>query len=194
MGSVTSGERAVTAEELGVRGARAAAGLDSLGIGAGDGVAIYLRNDIAFFEAALGASRVGAYPIAVNWHYTEEEARYVLEDSAASAIVIHADLLERVRGAIPDGVHVLVVRTPPEVLEAYGIPAELGQVPAGATDWDGWRDGFEPRMSEPAGTTLSIIYTSGTTGHPKGVKRPPYTDEEMERLTASLAAIFGFTY
>jgi len=57
-------------------------------------------------------------------------------------------------------------------------------VPAGATDWDEWLSGVEPRLAEPAGTTLSIIYTSGTTGHPKGVKRPPYTDEEMERLTA----------
>jgi long-chain acyl-CoA synthetase len=193
MGKVTSGERAVTAEELGVRGARVAAGLESLGIGAGDGVAVYLRNDIAFFEAGLGASMVAAYPIAINWHYTEEEARYVLEDSEARAIVIHADLLERVRGAIPDGVHALVVRTPPEVLEAYGIPAELGEVPAGATDWDGWRDGFEPLMGEPPGTRLSIIYTSGTTGHPKGVKRPAYTDEEMERITAALAVIFGLT-
>ena len=63
-----------------------ASGLDSLEIGAGDGVAIYLRNDIAFFEAALGASLVGAYPVAVNWHYTEDEARYVLEDSEARLV------------------------------------------------------------------------------------------------------------
>src|SRR5437763_5235834 len=104
-----SGARVVTAKELAVRGARVATGLDSLGIGAADGIAIYLRNDLAFFEAALGASLVGAYPVAVNWHYTEDEARYVLEDSEAKAVVIHADLLPGIRSAIPEGVTVLVV-------------------------------------------------------------------------------------
>jgi long-chain acyl-CoA synthetase len=191
---VRSGERTVATQELGVRGAQIAAGLDNLGIGSGDGVAIFLRNDLAFFEAALGTSLVGAYPVAVNWHYTEDEARYVLEDSEAKAIVIHADLLDRVRGAIPDGVHLLAVRTPPEILDAYGIPGERGEVPAGVTDWEAWREQFEPRIGEPPGTTLSIIYTSGTAGHPKGVKRPPYTPGEMERITASLAVIFGFDY
>jgi long-chain acyl-CoA synthetase len=170
-----------------------AAGLDSLGIGVGDGVAIYLRNDLAFFEAAIGASAVGAYPVAVNWHSAEDEARYVFEDSQASAVVIHSDLLERVHGAIPDGVHVLVVRTPPEIVAAYGLEADQ-HIPDGAIEWDSWRDGFAPRMIEPPGTTLSIIYTSGTTGHPKGVKRPPYTPEEMETLAAKLSVIFGLGY
>ncbi len=101
MGTIKSGNRALSTAELAVRGAQVAAGLESLGIGPGDGVALYLRNDLAFFEAALGAGSIGAYPVAVNWHYTEEEARYVLEDSEARAVIIHADLLERVRGAIP---------------------------------------------------------------------------------------------
>ena len=192
--SVQSGDRVVTAEELGIRGARVAAGLASLGIGPGDGVAIYLRNDLAFFEAALGAGLVGAYPVAVNWHYTEEEARYVLEDSGAKAIVIHADLLGRIRGAIPKDVAVLAVATPPEILEAYGIAPELGKVPADAIDWDSWCEQFAPLTDGAPGTTLSIIYTSGTTGHPKGVKRPPYTEEELQRVTVALAVIFGFTF
>ena len=192
MGTVRSGSRALSTEELALRGAQVATGLESLGIGAGDGVAIYLRNDLAFFEAALGASALGAYPVAVNWHYTEDEARYVFEDSNARAVVIHSDLLERVRGAIPAGVPVLAVATPPEIAEAYGLGAT--EVPEGAIDWDSWRDGFAPRMGEPAGTTLSIIYTSGTTGHPKGVKRAPFTPGEMESLAVTLSIIFGLGY
>jgi long-chain acyl-CoA synthetase len=193
VGTIHSGDRSASTEELALRGARAAAGLASLGIGAGDGVAMYLRNDLAFYEAALGASLVGAYPVAVNWHYTEDEARYVFEDSEARALVIHADLLARVRAAIPGGTRVLVVPTPPEIRDAYGL-AEEGEVPEGETDWNGWLEGFEPRLTEPEGTTLSIIYTSGTTGRPKGVKRPPYTEEEMLRLTQTLAIIFGLDY
>src|SRR3954468_18444864 len=126
----------LSTEELALRGAQVAAGFESLGIGPGDGVALYLRNDLAFFEAALGAGSIGAYPVAVNWHYTEEEARYVLEDSEARALVIHADLLERVRGAIPAGVDVLAVRTPPEIAAAYGLNVDGAAVPQGAVDWD----------------------------------------------------------
>ena len=192
MGTIRSGEREISTEELTLRGARAASALDSLGIGADDGVAIYLRNDLAFFEAAIGASAIGAYPIAVNWHYSADEARYVLEDSGAKAIVIHADLLHRIREAIPDGVKILVVPTPSEIASAYGVDPGLAAVPEGELDWSSWIDGFDPRLGEPAGTTLSIIYTSGTTGHPKGVKRPPFTQEEIERLTGTLAVIFGF--
>jgi len=55
MGTIWSGKRSLTTEELVLRGARAGAGLERLGIGAGDGVAIYLRNDLAFFEAVIGA-------------------------------------------------------------------------------------------------------------------------------------------
>ena len=194
MGTIRSGDRAFTTEQLVLRGAQVAAGLDGLGVGPGDGVALYLRNDVAFFEAALGAGSIGAYPVALNWHYTEEEARYVLEDSGARAVVIHTDLLERVRGAIPADVQVLAVRTPPEIAAAYGLDADAQVVPDGAIDWDSWRDGFAPRLVEPTATALSIIYTSGTTGYPKGVKRPAYTPQDMERLTAILAVIFGLTY
>src|SRR5436309_15871514 len=113
MGTISSGDRTRDTETLAIQGAQVAEGLKHLGIRPGDGVAIYLRNDFAFFEAALGAGSIGAYPVAVNWHCTEDEARYVLEDSEAKAIVVHADLLAGVRGAIPEGVHQLVVRTPP---------------------------------------------------------------------------------
>ncbi len=88
----------------------------------------------------------------------------------------------------------LAVRTPPEIAEAYGLDVAGAAVPQGPLDWDSWRDGFAPRLQEPAATALSIIYTSGTTGHPKGVKRPPFTDDEMGRLTEVLAVIFGFGY
>ena len=115
MGEITSGERRIDSDALAERAARAASGLASLGVGRGDTVAVYLRNDLPFFEASYAAGRLGAYPTPVNWHYTEDEARYLFENSGARAIVIHADLIEPVRTALPPGVPVLVVETPPEV-------------------------------------------------------------------------------
>jgi len=92
--------------------------------------------------------------------------------------VIHADLLTpQVRRAIPEGVAVIVVPTPPEILAAYGIEPEAGRLPEGASDWNTWIEGFEPLESDPAQAGSTIIYTSGTTGRPKGVRRPPSTPD-----------------
>ena len=111
MAIVSSGARTTTTEEVLSRAARAATGFASLGVGRGDTVAVYLRNDFAFLEASFGAGLVGAYPVPVNWHYTEDEARYLFENSGAKAIVIHADLLPAIAPAVPKGVSLMVVET-----------------------------------------------------------------------------------
>jgi long-chain acyl-CoA synthetase len=193
MSEIWSGERRLSSEDMQARIARAASGFAHLGVQAGDGVALYLRNDFAFFEASVGAGALGAYPVAVNWHYTVDEARYVLEDAAVKALVIHADLLAPIRAAIPPGVAVLVVPTPPEIQAAYGVPDEACRVPAGAIDWNAWRDGFAPRAEPPQPPPSAIIYTSGTTGRPKGVKRGAPDSEQAAAVTRMLAQSYGFT-
>ena len=124
MGWIALGDRTIDSAELNARAQKVASGLESLGVGNADGVAIYLRNDLPFFEASFGASALGAYTIAVNWHCTPDEARYIFEESGAKVVVIHADLLGPIRSAIPQGVHILVVETPPEVAEAFRIGSQ----------------------------------------------------------------------
>lgn len=192
MGEVISGGRHLSIEALNARAARAASGLASLGVGRGDIVAIYLRNDLPFFEASLAAGLLGAYPTPVNWHYTEDEARYLFENSGARAIVIHADMLGPIRGAIPESVPVLVVETPPEIASAYGVDAARGAVPEGMTDWSRWLEGFEPHPGDGSAAPGTIIYTSGTTGRPKGVRRHAPSPEQMALSARILARNFGF--
>ncbi len=74
MGEIRGGDRRATTEEVTLRAAKAASGFASLGVGFGDTVAIFLRNDIAFLEVMGGAGLVGAYPVPANWHYTPDEA------------------------------------------------------------------------------------------------------------------------
>ena len=93
MAWIALGNRMIDGAELDARAQKVATGFESLGVGNGDGIAVYLRNDLPFFEASFGASAIGAYTIAVNWHCTPEEARYIFEDSGAKVVVIHADLL-----------------------------------------------------------------------------------------------------
>jgi long-chain acyl-CoA synthetase len=191
-GELISGARRLALDAMEARAARAAAGLQSLGVGRGDLVALYLRNDFAFFEASAAAGQVGAYPTPVNWHYTPAEARYLFENSGAKAIVIHADLLEPIREALPPGVPVLVVETPPEIAAAYGIAAEAGRAPGGYPVWDDWLQGFPPLATPAADPPGTIIYTSGTTGHPKGVRRQPPTPEQAMLTGAIIGRAFGF--
>jgi long-chain acyl-CoA synthetase len=190
MGEIISGERRLSSAALNERAARAASGLASLGVGAGDLIAIYLRNDLPFLEATFAAGLLGAYPTPVNWHYSPTEARYLFENSGARAIVIHADLIEAIREALPPGVPVLVVATPPEIAAAYGIDA--APVPAGMTDWAHWLEGLEPFEQPVADGPGTIIYTSGTTGHPKGVRRRQPTPEQAAVSAGMLAHAFGF--
>jgi len=192
LGEIVSGARRLNTASLNERAARAATGLASLGIGSGDIIALFLRNDLAFFEASIAAGLVGGYPTPVNWHATPEEARYIFENSNAGAIVVHADLLEQIRSAIPAGVTVLVVATPPEIRDAYGIPTDACRVPVGMIDWSSWLEAFTP-WTAPAGPPPgTIIYTSGTTGHPKGVRRAQPTPEQYDFSIKLLFAIFGF--
>jgi long-chain acyl-CoA synthetase len=193
MSQVWVGERSLEADELRHRAAQAATGLESLGVQAGDGVALYMRNDFVFFEASLAAAALGAYPVAVNWHYTPDEARYLFEDSGVKVVVIHADLLEPVRAAIPAEVKVLVVPVSDEIRAAYGLSQADGAVKAGETDWDAWRSSFAPRARPAAEMPTAIIYTSGTTGRPKGVRRPTSTPEQAETVARMLAQSYGFT-
>ena len=193
MSEIWSGDRRLDSAELNKRILQAASGLESIGIRAGDGVALYLRNDFAFFEAGLGTGMLGAYPVAVNWHYTIDEARYLFEDSGVKALVIHADLLSAIRPAIPATVQILVVPTPPEIQTAYGLSDEVCRVEAGMRDWNQWLASFAPRSAAPAEMPSMIIYTSGTTGRPKGVKRASSTPEQASAVARMLAQSYGFS-
>jgi len=192
MGEIISGERSLSSEALAGRSARAAQGLASLGVSGGNIVALYLRNDLPFFEASNAAGLIGAYSTPVNWHYVEDEARYLFENSGARAIVIHADLLGPIRNALPPGVPVLVVETPREIAQAYGVPDHACKVPEGFSAWSSWLEGFEPFAGPPAAAPGTIIYTSGTTGHPKGVRRRAPTPEQAAASGRILGRAMGF--
>lgn len=193
MGEIVSGERRLDAVELRRRAACAATGLRELGVGLGDVIALYLRNDLPLFEASFAAGMLGAYPTPVNWHYAPDEADYLFRDSGAKAIVIHADLLGAIQSVIPADTFVLVVPTPPEIARAYSIASEVCRVPEGMRAWDDWVESFAPYVEPVPAPPGSIIYTSGTTGRPKGVRRAPPTPEQAVASAQSVTYFFGLS-
>src|SRR5215813_13751922 len=135
---ITSGERRRDHLDVANRAERIAGGLHQLGVGQGDSVCVLMRNDIAFIETAYAAMRLGAYGVPVNWHFKPEEISYILKDSSASVLIGHADLLHQLRAAIPPGVTVLSVPTPPEMLVTYRIDHDQLATPAFAIDFEPW--------------------------------------------------------
>jgi len=181
VGRITSGERSLSQDRFVDRAARAAGGLARIGIGANDAVALLLRNDIAFLEASRAASMLGAFSVPINWHLSGAEVAFIIEDSGARVLVVHADLLPALAPSLPAGLTVLIVATPPEIAEAYGIPAQQCAVPVDQTDWDAWVDAEQSVVPVPVAPPAAIIYTSGTTGRPKGVRRNPADAETLQR-------------
>ncbi len=188
---ILSGDREIAVETTLANGARAATGLEELGLGPGDAIAMFLRNDFPNFEVGIAAGLLGLYAVPINWHYGAEEAGYVLEDSGAKALVVHADMLPGIQSGIPGGVHVFVVETPEEIARAYGLTPSQTQVPEGATLWNDWTGRFDLYEPKDVPAPGAMIYTSGTTGRPKGVRRKPTRPEEMDELFRVINIAFG---
>jgi long-chain acyl-CoA synthetase len=188
---IISGQRRRSHAEIADRAARIAGGLQRLGVKPGDSVCILMRNDIAFLEAAYAAMRLGAYAVPVNWHFKPEEVHYVLKDSGSSVLIGHADLLHLLRDTIPEGVTVLSVPTPPEILKSYRIDPDHLATPDFATDLEPWLEQQRaydgPALPQPQ----NMIYTSGTTGNPKGVRRQAPTPEQTLASERMRALLYG---
>ncbi|SED13825.1 long-chain acyl-CoA synthetase [Rhizobiales bacterium GAS191] len=188
---IVSGARHAGKAEIEARSRRIAGGLQALGIGEGDCVAILMRNDIAFLEASYAAMMLGAYAVPVNWHFKPEEIAYVLADSGAKALIGHTDLLNQLCATIPEKPPMLAVETPPEILAAYRIDTAHLSLQSGTIALEAWMAGQKPYAGPSLPQPQSMIYTSGTTGQPKGVRRRAPTPEELATTEALRSLVYG---
>jgi long-chain acyl-CoA synthetase len=179
---VRCGGRFTTYPELHDRTLRAARGLLELGIGAGDRVALLLRNSIEYVEASIATVPLGASAVPINWHWRGEEIAHVLTDSRAKALIAHADLWSAIASSVPEGVAIVLVP---------GDGDGAVELPDGALWWPDWLAENEPWAQLPETAPSTIIYTSGTTGRPKGVVREAGTDEQREALRDLFGELFG---
>lgn len=164
---------------------RAASGFLSMGVTAGDTVALLLRNDLAFLEASFGTALAGALPVPVNWHASRAEIAHVIADSGAKILVAHADLVE----AAGTTVSTLEVAVSDSLRAAHGLDDRYGVVGDGAPDWRRWMDEQVPLDAAGLVMPSTVVYTSGTTGLPKGVRREPRASSDRDAERAGAAAV-----
>ena len=134
----------------------------SLGIKAGDTVAVWLKNCPEYYQIYWAAQRAGLYICPISTQLTAEEAAYILNDSASQLLVTHADV--SAAAALLDSRASLV----PGVSHIFEIGAELGN----ALSWETVlaEQPTDRIADETAG--FHMVYSSGTTGRPKGIRLP----------------------
>lgn len=173
------------------RAAQLAGALDAAGVGDSDAITIFMRNDLPFFEIMLAARRLGVFYAPINWHYRGDEAGYILRDTKAKVLIAHTDLLPQISDDIPEGVLVVAVPTPKEIVTDYGLADEASIVPEGAVAYEDFLASATPWEGPDRSPRAQMAYTSGTTGRPKGVRREVMTPELAERANENLKMGFG---
>ena len=189
MTTIHTHSRTIDVPELHARAQQAVGALLAAGVLPGDGVAVLLRNDFAYFEMYFAALFGGFRFVPLNWHLTASELAYILEDSASKLLLTHADFLTVAKEAARENMEVVVVPTPGDIRAAYGVDADVNRYLE--TDWNEFIDAHQPvtERAVPGGTVMA--YTSGTTGQPKGVRRTPSPPERQARYLDLVVSWFG---
>src|SRR4029078_13698185 len=71
-----------------------AAGLDALGVGFGERVAIVSQNSARLMVALYGVSGYGRVVVPINFRLNAEEVGYIVEHSGATVLLIDPELEE----------------------------------------------------------------------------------------------------
>ncbi len=176
---------------------RCAALLASHGIGAGDRVAVMIGNCPQFHVVFYGILKLGAVYVPVNPLFKEEELRYELNDSGATAIVV-LDQLAGMLMAVKSQTRICTVFTTSqgEMLPAQPtvpLPPGLDAPPRridGATDLMPAIRATAPIALPPVDldALAALNYTGGTTGMPKGCM---HTQRDMVYTAAASYALTG---
>ena len=139
----------LTYAEVAERARAIAAGLDALGIAAGERVAIVSHNSARLLTALFGVSGSGRILVPVNFRLVAQEVAYIVEHCGARLLLVDPELDESLAG----------------------VSCERRVVIGDESDDLLLRPGVEPQpWAADEAATATINYTSGTTARPKGVQ------------------------
>lgn len=165
---------------------RFAAGLQQMGVGKGDRVAIMLPNCPQFIIAAYATWRIGGIVVCCNPLYVAREVRHLVEDSGAETFVVMSSLYERIKSIRAETPLRQVIVTnikeyfPPLLRFLFTLTKEKKEghrVDISADPNTYWfQDVLRKAPASPEPVEINpeevatLIYTGGTTGIPKGAQ------------------------
>lgn len=139
---------------------RLASGLYDLGVREFERVGIWLPNCPEFVYSFFAILRLRATVVPVNSMFKREEARFVMEDCAAKALVCSVDRIndsQNLLSRLHNLKHVICVSAPKKSSVVINFDSLLRQAKE-----------FTKSVKINDDDFAQIIYTSGTTGRPKG--------------------------
>lgn len=162
--AIVHGSTRLTYKELDARSNKAANALKKLGIKKGSHVGIYAFNCVEWLEIMLGAYKLCAIPININYRYVEEELKYLIENADMEAIFYHKQFskkLQNIKGQLPLLKSFICIN---DHSDNENVIEESFDFESLIINED------ESRLKvRRSGDDQYILYTGGTTGMPKGV-------------------------
>ncbi len=169
-------ERAMTFREWHARSCRLANALIGIGLTKGDRVCVLAYNCVEWLEIYAATALAGLVAVPINFRLTGSEARYIIENCEAAALIVQdelVDTIESVRTGLPltDDRYV-----------AFGANARRAGYHAYEDLLAAARD-TSPGIAVTATDTCALMYTSGTTGKPKGAIRSHRANAMVSMVT-----------
>ena len=143
----------ITYAQLAGNVARCGNALRSLGIGRGERLLMVVRDTPEFFYVFWGAIKAGIVPVSVNTLLKAEDYRYLVEDSACTAVVYTPELEAEVTAGAKT---------------AAGKQAQALSTDAVVALMKTAQDSLVPEQTR-SDEDCFWLYSSGSTGKPKGV-------------------------
>ena len=162
--AVVYGSTRLTYKELDARSNKAANALKKLGIKKGSHIGIYAFNCIEWLEIMLGAYKLSAIPININYRYVEEELKYLIDNADIEAVFYQKQFGAKLNN-IKDDLPIL------KDFICINDDTNDDDIIYNSFDFEGLiANESESRLTvERSGDDKYILYTGGTTGMPKGV-------------------------
>jgi acyl-CoA synthetase (AMP-forming)/AMP-acid ligase II len=162
--AIVHGSTRLTYKELDARSNKAANALKKLGIKKGSHIGIYAFNCVEWLEIMLGAYKLCAIPININYRYVEEELKYLIDNADMEAIFYHkqfSNKLENIK------IHLPLLK---DFICIEDNSGEDDVIDKSFNFEDLIANEDESRLDvDRSGDDKYILYTGGTTGMPKGV-------------------------